>query len=113
MMIKIEDAHAGYSIWDGFSNITFQKARILYFEPEENRQEYTKLDARGIEYKEIEKPSCVIALNGKEQETTTFPIIHDGWIAKCVKNDGDVFTIFFDTVGYLLNDSGKTIEVIR
>ena len=113
MMIKINDALAGYSIWDGFSNITFQKAQAIY-DIDDPKEKFFKLDCHGEEFLEIEKPSCVIAIKGEEHGLSSeFPVIHKGWLATCRKPDGDVFKIFFDTVGYLLNDSGKTIEVIR
>ena len=38
---------------------------------------------------------------------------HTGWYITATRSDTGPFSVFFDTEGYLLNDSGKTIEVLR
>jgi len=140
MMIKVENSNAGgYSIWDGFSKISIYEAEktieptleeedgddskvevppehrgrdgVFLFNPPGYGANYSRL-IHGTKMMLAEPPDFDISSHGEPNDKNDVIVFH-GWLAFCEKPDGGIVDIFFNTRGYLLNDSGKTVEVLK
>ncbi|MFW9871652.1 MAG: hypothetical protein ACFFG0_01030 [Candidatus Thorarchaeota archaeon] len=111
MIIKIERYAANQEYWllDGIRKISVSKP--LMYETEKERDEAGTHDACFLD---LIKCTCVV----KEKRTKTGCsncVDHNTYNVRrliCRLEDGNEYSILFDTIVYVLNDKGKTIEKI-
>ena len=112
MIIKIRDPHDGWWLFDDLDRVKFgfsndRRVMMDMKDPKTLICEFTIRDPLTHEYYPIDFDCMLIDF--------TIPQCNPSychWVSYRTKN-GDEKLIVFNTVGYILNDDGKTIEIIR
>lgn len=113
MILKVENASGGSTLWDNLTNVTIDKCQmIIEPDPDPNApavETFSRINTKSGKGEVMGSPQHVINEHHKLCEDC---VVHDGWVvnADC---GSEWFSIFFDTKGYLLNNDGRTIEVLR
>ena len=104
MIVKIERYEEGQKFWlmDGFEKVSVSSCLISRIEHERNLDEISIFD-----YWNSQDESCCCSGDSAQCSDccTCIRLI-------CRNKEGDEVSIVFDTIAYILNDNGKTVEKI-
>ena len=105
MIIKIEryDKSSKYWLIDNIKKVNVSINLITRIEHKKNIDDISILDCWNNTTNEV--CSCEDENEACSNCTTSIRLI-------CRSNDGNEFSILFDTIAYILNDNGKTIEKV-
>lgn len=109
MIIKVKDKNTWW-MYDNVSKIRFgdgSTERVLFF-PSNKEIQFVLRDGKA------EKPfqPDIMIIDEFDENELADDRLPLGWISFRNKNDDEKFMVF-NTVAFILNDNGKTIEIIR